>query len=209
MVVSGYNQKQADSFKHATNIHENIEFRERDKTLLRDYNLDEKIVAEYCSSVEVECMNHVIHGIAIRNMHNGIEFFNDSECKQPKTIGLSGLVIIVNSLQLYNRSCVLFENCMDLLAFLTLKKHKLLGKYSKLPSTYDYIVLNNAANFRFLLKKIEEYNNIYSFFSNTILGDTLGMSIDSICIRNYEDCSKLYSRCTTITDYLRLHKGTL
>jgi len=204
-----YSHKHVDNFRHAINVHEDIGFHESDRSMLRDYNLDEKVVAEYCSCVEFECMNRVIHGIAMRNMHNGIEFFNDNECKQPKTIGLSGLVVVINSLRLYNRSCILFENFMDLLAYLTLKKHKLLGRYSKLPSTYDYIVLNNAANFRYLLKKIEEYNNIYSFFSNTILGETLEMSLDSISHGNFENCSKLYSRCKTITDYLRIQKGTL
>jgi len=209
MNTRGYNQKQVDSFKHAVNVHEDSGLHESDRTMLRDYKLDENVVSEYCSSVEFECMNRVFHGIAMRNMHNGIEFFNDNECKQPKTIGLSGLVVVVNSLRLYNRSCILFENFMDLLAYLTLKKHKLLGRYGKLSSTCDYIVLNDATNFRYLLKKIEEYKTIYSFFSNTILGETLGMSLDSIYHGNFEKCSKLYSRCKTISDYLRLQKGTL
>ncbi len=197
------------SFKHAVNVREKPNLCEKDKTMLRDYNLDEKVVEEYCSCVDFECMNRIFHGIAIRNMHNGFEFFNSEECKSPKTIGLSGLVVIVNSLKLYDRSCLLFENFVDLLAYLTLKKHKLLGRYIKISSECDYIVLNDTSNYSYLIEKTKEYSHFYCFFSHTILGETLTLSLTSLYLYKTKDCSKLYSRCRTIADFLRLRKGVL
>ena len=109
--------------KHATKFHRNTRFNEKDRDLLRDYNLDEKEVAKYCSSVDFECMNRCFHGIGIRNLHNGLELFNDNEFVTPKTVGVSGLVVIVNTMSKSKRSCLMFMDFRDLLAYLTLRKH--------------------------------------------------------------------------------------
>ncbi len=200
---------QKHCFRHAINVREKIDFGQNDKMLLQNHNLDEKIVTQYCSSIDFECMNRVFHGIAMRNMHNGFEFFNGDEFKSPQTIGVSGLVVVVNSLKYRNRSCLLFENFVDLLAYLTLKKHKLLGKYGKISSTSDYMVLSDPENLRFMLSRISDYSNLYCFFSNSLSGETLAMSVLSLHSRGFVDCSKLYSRCKTIADFLRLKKGVL
>ena len=78
--------------KHAVKVRKNDRFSKSDRALLKDYNLDEKEVSKYCSSVDFECMNRCFHGIGIRNLHNGLEFFNDDEFVTPKTIGVSGLL---------------------------------------------------------------------------------------------------------------------
>ena len=67
--------------EHAVHIREQIGFSETDKNLLRNHNFDEIIAAQYCSSVDFECLHHYFHGIGIRNIHNGLEFFNDDEYK--------------------------------------------------------------------------------------------------------------------------------
>ena len=125
--------------EHAVHIREKSGFSETDRNMLRNHNFDEKVAAQYCSSVDFECLHHFFHGIGIRNIHNGLEFFNDDECKLPKTAGTPGLVVVVNTLRWENRSCLLFENLMDMLAFLTLRKHQLLSKRVKIPQKCDNI----------------------------------------------------------------------
>ena len=67
------------NLKHAVRVREKANFNENDRQLLRGCNFDESEAAKYCSSVDFECMSHAFHGIAIRNLHNGLEFFDDNE----------------------------------------------------------------------------------------------------------------------------------
>jgi len=195
--------------EHAVHIHENIGFSETDKNMLRNHNFDENIAAQYCSSVDFECLHHFFHGIGIRNIHNGLEFFNDDEYKQPKTAGVPGLVVIVNTLCREDRSCLLFENLIDMLAFLTLQKHHLLGRRLRVPPECDYIILNKAANLQYLFSRIQEYSNINCFFPNTDYGAVLTKTILDLHKNHSKDCSFIYSRCKTIADFLRFKKDRL
>ena len=195
--------------EHAVHIREQIGFSETDKNLLRNHNFDEIIAAQYCSSVDFECLHHYFHGIGIRNIHNGLEFFNDDEYKQPKTAGVPGLVVVVNTLCREDRSCLLFENLMDMLAFLTLQKHHMFGSRLKIPPKCDYIILNKITNVHYLFSRIEEYNNIFCFFPNTDYGAVFAKTIIDLHKGHSKDCSGLYSRCKTIADYLQLRKGRL
>ena len=183
--------------EHAVHIREQIGFSETDKNLLRNHNFDEIIAAQYCSSVDFECLHHYFHGIGIRNIHNGLEFFNDDEYKQPKTAGVPGLVVVVNTLCREDRSCLLFENLMDMLAFL------------RVPPECDYIILNKAANLQYLFSRIQEYSNINCFFPNTDYGEVLTKTILDLHKGHSKDCSSFYSRCKTIADYLQLRKGRI
>jgi len=195
--------------EHTVHIHENIGFSETDKNMLRNHNFDENIAAQYCSSVDFECLHHFFHGIGIRNIHNGLEFFNDDEYKQPKTAGVPGLVVIVNTLCREDRSCLLFENLIDMLAFLTLQKHHLLGRRLRVPPECDYIILNKAANLQYLFSRIQEYSNINCFFPNTDYGAVLTKTILDLHKNHSKDCSFIYSRCKTIADFLRFKKDRL
>ena len=195
--------------KHATKFHRNTRFNENDRNLLRDYNLDEKEVAKYCSSVDFECMNRCFHGIGIRNLHNGLELFNDNEFITPKTVGVSGLIVIVNTMSKQKRSCLMFMDFRDLLAYLTLRKHYPSVAMTTVPKMSDYIVLNELGNWKFLVERINEYDRIFCFFPNTFVGGTLAKTIDSLHEGKTIDYSTLYPGCKSLTDYLQLQKGRL
>lgn len=195
--------------KHATKFHRNTRFNEKDRDLLRDYNLDEKEVAKYCSSVDFECMNRCFHGIGIRNLHNGLELFNDNEFVTPKTVGVSGLVVIVNTTSKQKRSCLMFMDFRDLLAYLTLRKHYPSVAMTTVPKMSDYIVLNELGNWKFLAERIKEYDRIFCFFQNTVVGGTLAKTINSLHEGKTIDYSTLYPGCKSLTDYLQLQKGRL
>ena len=195
--------------KHATKFHRNTRFNEKDRDLLRDYNLDEKEVAKYCSSVDFECMNRCFHGIGIRNLHNGLELFNDNEFITPKTVGVSGLIVIVNTMSKQKRSCLMFMDFRDLLAYLTLRKHYPSVAMTTVPKMSDYIVLNELGNWKFLVERINEYDRIFCFFPNTFVGGTLAKTIDSLHEGKTIDYSTLYPGCKSLTDYLQLQKGRL
>jgi len=195
--------------KHAVKFRRNTRFNEKDRNLLRDYNLDEKEVAKYCSSVDFECMNRCFHGIGIRNLHNGLELFNDNEFITPKTVGVSGLIVIVNTMSKQKRSCLMFMDFRDLLAYLTLRKHYPSVAMTTVPKMSDYIVLNELGNWKFLVERINEYDRIFCFFPNTFVGGTLAKTIDSLHEGKTIDYSTLYPGCKSLTDYLQLQKGRL
>jgi hypothetical protein len=197
------------SLKHAVRVREKANFNENDRQLLRCYNFDETEAAKYCSSVDFECMNHMFHGIAIRNLHNGLEFFDDNEFVTPKTVGVSGLVLIVNTISQQKRSCLLFMDFKDLLAFLTLRKHYPSDAIKKLPKKSDYIVLNEITNWQFLFVRINEYDNVYCLLPNTELGGILVKTMQSIHEGMTIDYSQFYADCKSLTDYLQLQKGRL
>lgn len=195
--------------KHAVKVRKNNRFSKSDRALLKDYNLDEKEVSKYCSSVDFECMNRCFHGIGIRNLHNGLEFFNDDEFVTPKTIGVSGLIVIVNTMSQPKRSCLMFMDFKDLLAYLTLRKHYPAVAMTRVPKKSDYIVLNEIENWQYLFARIGEYDTIYCFFPNTDFGGTLTKTIDSLHEGKTVDYSTLYPGCKSLTDYLQLQKGRI
>lgn len=168
------------NLKHAVRVREKANFNENDRQLLRGCNFDESEAAKYCSSVDFECMSHAFHGIAIRNLHNGLEFFDDNEFVTPKTVGVSGLVVIVNTLSQQKRSCLLFMDFKDLLAYLTLRKHYPSDGIKKIPKKSDYIVLNEISNWRFLFERIKEYASVYCLLPNTEFSGVLIETIRSI-----------------------------
>ena len=195
--------------KHAVRIREKAVFNENDRLLLQGCNFDEDVAAKYCSSVDFECMNHVFHGIAIRNLHNGLEFFDNNEFSTPKTVGVSGLVVVVNTLARQKRSCVVFMDFKDLLAYLTLRKNYPSDEIKKIPKKIDYVVLNEISNWQFLFERIKEYDNIYCLLPNTELGGILVKTMQSIHDGKTIDYSQFYADCKSLTDYLQLQKGRL
>ena len=197
------------NLKHAVRVREKANFNENDRQLLRGCNFDESEAAKYCSSVDFECMSHAFHGIAIRNLHNGLEFFDDNEFVTPKTVGVSGLVVIVNTLSQQKRSCLLFMDFKDLLAYLTLRKHYPSDGIKKIPKKSDYIVLNEISNWRFLFERIKEYASVYCLLPNTEFSGVLIETIRSIHERKIIDSSLFYADCKSLTDYLQLQKGRL
>jgi hypothetical protein len=197
------------SLKHAVRVREKANFNENDRQLLRGYNFDETEAAKYCSSVDFECMNHMFHGIAIRNLHNGLEFFDDNEFVTPKTVGVSGLVVIVNTMSQQKRSCLLFMDFKDLLAYLTLRKVYPSDAIKKIPKKSDYIVLNEIANWQFLFARINEYDNVYCLFPNTDIGEILSKTVDSLHKGKTIDSSLFYAGCKSLTDFLQLQKGRI
>lgn len=197
------------NLKHAVRVREKANFNENDRQLLRGCNFDESEAAKYCSSVDFECMSHAFHGIAIRNLHNGLEFFDDNEFVTPKTVGVSGLVVIVNTLSQQKRSCLLFMDFKDLLAYLTLRKHYPSDGIKKIPKKSDYIVLNEISNWRFLFERIKEYASVYCLLPNTEFSGVLNETIRSIHEGKIIDSSLFYADCKSLTDYLQLQKGRL
>ena len=197
------------NLKHAVRVREKANFNENDRQLLRGCNFDESEAAKYCSSVDFECMSHAFHGIAIRNLHNGLEFFDDNEFVTPKTVGVSGLVVIVNTLSQQKRSCLLFMDFKDLLAYLTLRKHYPSDGIKIIPKKSDYIVLNEISNWRFLFERIKEYASVYCLLPNTEFSGVLIETIRSIHEGKIIDSSLLYADCKSLTDYLQLQKGRL
>lgn len=197
------------NLKHAVRVREKANFNENDRQLLRGCNFDESEAAKYCSSVDFECMSHAFHGIAIRNLHNGLEFFDDNEFVTPKTVGVSGLVVIVNTLSQQKRSCLLFMDFKDLLAYLTLRKHYPSDGIKKIPKKSDYIVLNEISNWRFLFERIKEYASVYCLLPNTEFSGVLIETIRSIHEGKIIDSSPFYADCKSLTDYLQLQKGRL
>lgn len=197
------------NLKHAVRVREKANFNENDRQLLRGCNFDESEAAKYCSSVDFECMSHAFHGIAIRNLHNGLEFFDDNEFVTPKTVGVSGLVVIVNTLSQQKRSCLLFMDFKDLLAYLTLRKHYPSDGIKKIPKKSDYIVLNEISNWRFLFERIKEYASVYCLLPNTEFSGVLIETIRSIHEGKIIDSLLFYADCKSLTDYLQLQKGRL
>ena len=197
------------NLKHAVRVREKANFNENDRQLLRGCNFDESEAAKYCSSVDFECMSHAFHGIAIRNLHNGLEFFDDNEFVTPKTVGVSGLVVIVNTLSQQKRSCLLFMDFKDLLAYLTLRKHYPSDGIKKIPKKSDYIVLNEISNWRFLFERIKEYASVYCLLPNTEFSGVLIETIRSIHEGKIIGSSLFYADCKSLTDYLQLQKGRL
>ena len=197
------------NLKHAVRVREKANFNENDRQLLRGCNFDESEAAKYCSSVDFECMSHAFHGIAIRNLHNGLEFFDDNEFVTPKTVGVSGLVVIVNTLSQQKRSCLLFMDFKDLLAYLTLRKHYPSDGIKKIPKKSDYIVLNEISNWRFLFERIKEYASVYCLLPNTEFSGVLIETIRSIHEGKIIDSSLFYADRKSLTDYLQLQKGRL
>ena len=123
-------------------------------------------------SIDCSSLNHVWHGIGIRNINNGVEFIDFTNMDSPCTLHKKG-VSVVYSGKKKSRHCCLFSTFLDYLAYICLSRMD----YEMYIEDCDYIILNDFNNLGYFLVESEDYDNINMFLPNTWAGKTLAATI--------------------------------
>ena len=169
-------------------------------------NMSKDVIDGYCSGVELECMNCLIHGICMQNLNGGMEIYSDKYCESPVTYGKSGLIFIngrVESLQ-KKTDVVLFADYIDFLAYKSL--HSVL--FHQIPKRSDILVLNEVKNLNAMMERLGEYEHLHLFLPLSLAGRTLSKTIEGLYGSSATNHSKIYSCFQRLSDFIR-HKDTL
>lgn len=98
-----------------------------------------------------------------------------------------------------NKSCCLFFDIFDYLSYSYLVDNSFL---SGLPRGCDCIVMNDIRNFITLLLHSDDYDNVYCFFPNTVLGKTMEKTVTTRKKSRVASCSSLFKNCTTLYEFV-------
>lgn len=172
-------------------------------------NISRDVIDVFCDSVEMECMNCVIHGISMKNQNGGLEIFSAKYFKSPITYGKKGLTY-VNGKTASKRNeddelhLILFADYIDFLSYKTL--HDLL--FREIPESNDTLILNEVSNLSEMLSKLGAYDHLHLLLPLSIAGRTLSKTIEELHKSSAINHSKKYYCCQRLSDFIR-HKETL
>lgn len=98
-----------------------------------------------------------------------------------------------------SKSCCLFFDIFDYLSYSHLVDNYFL---SGIPRGCDCIVMNDIRNFITMLLHSDDYDNVYCFFPNTVLGKTMEKTVTTRKKSRVASCSSLFKYCITLYEFV-------
>lgn len=169
---------------------------ERDKKYLAKKGIDPTSVPDDVYSIDLCCLNKALHGIGIRNIRGGVEFIILEKMKRTATVHKKGITVFRTSTAA-TKSCCLFANLMDYLAYHTLLAE---GKVD-LPKGCDCILLNHTHNLPHFLVESEDYEKVNLLLPNTPAGYVLAKTIMDRSV-DVVDYSERYEYFRGLSEYV-------
>ena len=174
--------------------------------MVRRFNITEEVARQYCDCVDFDCMSYLFHGICMENLNGGLEIFSDKYCQGPITLGTNGITFIKghSTKKDKNSHLILFADCLDFLAYLSLRDKFFKG----IPESCDVLILNEVTNLMEMLDRLGDYEHIYLLLPLSVAGRTLAKTIETLHKFSARNCSNIYSCFPRLVDFAR-HKDTL
>ena len=139
--------------------------------LLESLGFDPHSLPFSMKSCEVLFLNRIIRGVGIRNTQGGMEFFSrDVSHRQFNTVGRVGVVSLPVELNRKTKTCCLFADMFDYLAYLTLLQD---DRGATFPCRCDYYVMNDVRNYIPMMLDVVNYERVHCFFPNNDCGQVM------------------------------------
>lgn len=162
--------------------------------------LEEKGVSSKLKNSHLRCCIVNIFGrdyqtICIKNDSDSPVVFSSQLNDLPLVVGRSDITTIKGRQKGIFKSCVLFENYLDYLAYLS---SDIMIPGSK---DFDMIIMGDFKSFPKLLIKCQTYDHIYSCFSNTEYGQTMMETVHHRADGHSISFESLYTKFDSIKEY--------
>lgn len=132
-----------------------------------------KKVPSILQSVEFGSLGKLYQGFGIQNDMGGVEFFHPDYTKNPVTLRACGITTVLNPKVKDTQVCCLFYDFMDYLAYCSLQGSAEL----RLPYQGTCIIMSHVKNFMHMVVDSDDYDEVYVFFPNTVVGETIALTL--------------------------------
>lgn len=167
------------------------------KKLLQQYSMDKWALSPHIYFVEYSAFSKTYRGYGIKNIHGGVEFINPNFMDSPITLENYGYVFVANKRKAFSENCCLFYDFQDYLAFISAYDKSIFS----LPELCDCFILSHVRNFIPMVAATDDYKNIFMFFPNNDIGNTIAMTIAHRNLQHVHNCSILYAANETLQEY--------
>ena len=159
------------------------------KKLLQQYGMDKWALSPHIYFVEYSSFSKTYRGYGIKNIHGGVEFINPNFMDNPITLENYGYVFVANKRKAFSENWYLaFISAYDKSIF-------------SLPELCDCFILSHVRNFIPMVAATDDYKNIFMFFPNNDIGNTIAMTIAHRNLKHVHNCSILYAANETLQEY--------
>lgn len=184
-----YRKRKEHVFQHtADNLRLVSMTAEQRKALLEQHSTAAWAASPNIYFVEFSCLNRAFRGYGIKNSNGGVEFINSDYMEVPVTLKNNGFVIIYQKEGEVSKNCCLFYDFVDYLSFYTIQKLN----FFQMSEGYDCFIMSNVKNFISMVVETDDYDNIYMFFPNDVVGTTISQTIENRNKRHVHNCGILY-----------------
>ncbi|MDY3852456.1 MAG: hypothetical protein SO013_06145 [Prevotella sp.] len=130
---------------------------------------------------------------------NGMEFINQEVPSPSVTLNRSGIVYIPMEKEYRSQNVCVFFDMLDYLAYQTLQKNG----FVKLPSDCDAIIMMNVRNFIHLAIEGDDYNKVYLYFPNDVIGKTITQTLKERYGYHAIICNPLYKGYDNLLQFVQ------
>ena len=123
--------------------------------------------------VQFSCLGKYYQGFGFRNDIGGVEFFHQLYTPFPVTLKSYAPTTLRSPKAKEYQACCLFYDFMDYLAFYTLKG----SREFRLPQHDACIVMSHVSNYMHMVVDSDDYDEVYMFFPNTVVGRTIALTL--------------------------------
>lgn len=169
---------------------------DKDYQMMERIGISRRAISQLFRSMEVTITNIRYHGVGIFNQSRGIEVYCPEYKAKPVSIGKHGVTFIPNDPGVIARSCVVFENFLDYLAYCTYILR--IGK----KDVFDAIIANHPDQFLEVMISTDPYERVMTCFSDGIYGNTMFKTLKERNPRVDNMTAKIFSS-QAVLDILR------
>lgn len=194
-----YRKRKEHRFQHTTDNLRLVSMTDDERNeLLNQHGSELWAMSTNIYYVEFSSLNRAFRGYGIKNSNGGVEFINPIYMDNPVTLLNEGFVVIYGKkVEAVSNNCCLFFDFPDYLSFLTIQKSGIL----KLLEGCDCFIMSSVKNFIPMVVETDDYQNIYMFFPNNDLGETISRTIKSRNPIHVHDYSILYRADKTLRQF--------
>lgn len=168
------------------------------RRLLESMGFNSQCLPPLMKCGEILYLNRIIRGVGIRNTQGGMEFFSsDISHRNFNTVGSLGVVFLPLKPDARTRSCCLFADMFDCLAYLSMLQEE---GGSTFPHHCDCYVMNDVRNYVPMMLDVVNYGRIHCFFPNNEWGQVMTATFTKRNARSRSE-SERYLDYESLYDY--------
>ena len=158
-----------------------------------------KKIPSILQSVEFGSLGKLYQGFGIQNDMGGVEFFHPDYTKNPVTLRACSITTVQNPKVKDTQVCCLFYDFMDYLAYCSLQGSAEL----RLPYQGTCIIMSHVKNFMHMVVDSDDYDEVYVFFPNTVVGETIALTLKQRNQKKVKNFSIFYKGYRNLCSFVK------
>ena len=184
------------SFEYVTTDVRLVNLTRNDKKMLKEMGFTR--LPAHLQGVEFSYIGKLYQGIGMPNDMGGVEFFHHEHAPDTLTLRAAGPITCHHPKIKHSPICCLFYDFMDYLAYCSLRGNT----HFHLPQYATCIVMSHVTNFMHMVVDSDDYDEVYLFFPNTLVGKTISKTLKQRSHERIKNCDVLYKGYSNLREFV-------